>query len=111
MAKILTQCRKNNLCMTVANQYTAQLPTGVLAAVFGGTSTWFLFRLSPQDIPLFPKALPAIAYKGVYEKRDPNEDIPDYLAFIKDKDAKPETVLVDLKPLPFDPQILATLQR
>ena len=110
MAKILTQCRKYNLCMTVANQYTAQLPTGALAAVFGGTSTWFLFRLSPQDVPLFPKALSAIAYKGVYEQRDPNQDIPDYLAFIKDKDAKPETVLVDLKPLPFDPQILATLQ-
>ncbi len=103
MAKILTQCRKYNLCMTVANQYTAQLPTGALAAVFGGTSTWFLFRLSPQDVPLFPKALSAIAYKGVYEQRDPNQDIPDYLAFIKDKDAKPETVLVDLKPLPFDP--------
>ena len=110
MGKILTQCRKYNLCLTIANQYTAQIPPATLSAVFGGTSTWFLFRLSPEDIPLFPKTLPAIAYQGVYEKHDPNEDIPDALSFLRDKDAKPETVLVDLKPLPFDPRILATLQ-
>jgi len=110
MARILTQCRKYNLCLTIANQFTAQIPGQTLSAVFGGTSTWFLFRMSPQDIPLFTKSLPSIAYAGVYEKHDPNEDIPGYLGFLKDKDAKPETVLVDLKPLPFDPQILATLQ-
>jgi len=110
MARILTQCRKYNLCLTIANQYTAQVPAQTLSAVFGGTSTWFLFRMSPQDIPIFTRALPSVAYAGVYGKRDPNEDIPDYLGFLKDKDAKPETVLVDLKPLPFDPQILATLQ-
>ena len=46
----------------------------------------------------------------MYEKHDPNDDVPEYLGFLKDKDLKPETVLVDLKPLPFDPQILATLQ-
>jgi hypothetical protein len=110
MARILTQCRKYNLCLTIANQYTAQIPPQTLSAVFGGTSTWFLFRMSPQDIPVFSKALPSVAYKGVYDQRDPNEDIPEVLGFLKDKDAKPETVLVDLKPLPFDPQILATLQ-
>lgn len=110
MARILTQCRKYNLCLTIANQFTAQIPGQTLSAVFGGTSTWFLFRMSPQDIPLFTKSLPSIAYAGVYEKHDPNEDIPGYLGFLKDKDAKPETVLVNLKPLPFDPQILATLQ-
>jgi hypothetical protein len=110
MAKILTQCRKYNLCLTIANQYTAQLPSGTLSAVFGGTSTWFLFRLSPQDIPLFPKTLPSIAYQGVYEKRHPDADLPGYLDFLKDKDAKHVDVLVDLKPLPFDPKILATLQ-
>ncbi len=109
-AKILSQCRKYNLCMTVANQYTDQLPENTLSAVFGGISTWFLFRLSPKDIPFFPKNLPSIAYEGVYKKVDPNEEIPDYLGFLKDKDAKPETRLVDLKPLPFDPKILATLQ-
>lgn len=110
MAKILTQCRKYNLCLTIANQYTAQVPASTLSSVFGGTSTWFLFRMSPQDIPIFTRTLPTLAYQGVYEKRDPNDDIPDYLGFLKDKDAKLETVLVDLKPLPFDPQILATLQ-
>ena len=110
MARILTQCRKYNLCLTIANQYTAQIPAATLSAVFGGTSTWFLFRMSPQDIPVFSKALPSVAYAGVYEKQDPNDVIPDYLGFLKDKDLKPETVLVDLKPLPFDPQILATLQ-
>ena len=110
MARILTQCRKYNLCLTIANQYTAQIPASTLSAVFGGTSTWFLFRMSPQDIPVFTKALPALAYAGVYEKHDPNENIPEILGFLKDKDLKPETVLVDLKPLPFDPQILATLQ-
>jgi hypothetical protein len=110
MARMLTQCRKYNLCLTIANQYTAQIPGSTLSAVFGGTSTWFLFRMSPQDIPVFTKSLPSIAYTGVYEKQDPNDYIPDYLDFLKDKDAKPETVLVDLKPLPFDPQILATLQ-
>jgi len=110
MAKILTQCRKYNLCLTIANQYTAQVPAATLSSVFGGASTWFLFRMSPQDIPLFTKNLPAVAFAPVYEKRDPNEDIPDYLPFLKDKDAKPEDVLVDMKPLPFDPLILASLQ-
>jgi hypothetical protein len=110
MAKILTQCRKYNLCLAIANQYTAQLPSATLSAVFGGTSTWFLFRLSPQDIPLFPRNLPSIAYQGVYEKRHPDEDLPSYLSFLKDKDAKPQDVLVDLKPLPFDPRIIAQLQ-
>ena len=66
--------------------------------------------MSPQDIPLFTRNLPSMAYKGVYEKQHPDADLPDILEFLKDKDAKPVDVLVELKPLPFDPQILATLQ-
>jgi hypothetical protein len=110
MGRILTQCRKYNLCLTVANQYTDQLPASTLSAVFGGTSTWFLFRMSPKDIPLLKNNLPSLAYAGVYEKQRPGENLPDYLDFLKEKDGKPVDVLVDLKPIPFDPQILSTLQ-
>lgn len=111
MAKILTQCRKYNLCLTIANQYTAQLPASTLSAAFGGTSTWFLFRMSPQDIPFFTRSLPSVAYTGVYQKRHPDEDLPSWAPdFMKNKDAKTYDALVDLKPLPFDPHILATLQ-
>jgi hypothetical protein len=74
--------------------------------------------MSPQDIPVFTKSLPSIAYTGVYEKQVKEEGdlayfrnslAPDWL---KDDTygKKVENVLVDLKPLPFDPQILATLQ-
>jgi hypothetical protein len=117
MAKILTQCRKYQLCLTIANQYTAQIPNSTLSAVFGGTSTWFLFRLSPQDIPIFPKNLPSIAYTGVYEKQVVEATDLQYFRqslspdWLKDPNyEKPQDVLVDLKPIPFDPKILATLQ-
>jgi len=106
-AKILSQCRKFNLCLAVANQYTAQLPSSLLSAVLGGASTWFLFRMSPQDIPIFKANLPAVAYGAITERRLPDQDFPEWL---RDKDAKPVDVLVGLRPLPFDPQIIAQLQ-
>lgn len=53
---IITQCRKYNLCLTLANHFTEQLPKPVLTAV-RASWTWYVFKIAPEDSPLFHKQL------------------------------------------------------
>ncbi len=59
---ILSQGRKFQLCLTVANQWVSQLSTEIRSAVLGGASTWFLFRLSPEDISFFKTHAPPVRH-------------------------------------------------
>lgn len=48
-ATILSEARKYGLCLTVANQYTAQMIPQVKDAVFGNVGTIVAFRMSADD--------------------------------------------------------------
>jgi len=48
-ATILSEARKYGLCLTVANQYTAQMIPQVRDAVFGNVGTIVAFRMSADD--------------------------------------------------------------
>jgi hypothetical protein len=48
-ATILSEARKYGLCLTVANQYTAQMPMEVKDAVFGNVGSIIAFRMSADD--------------------------------------------------------------
>lgn len=48
-ATILSEARKYGLYLTVANQYTAQMPTEVKDAVFGNVGSIIAFRMSADD--------------------------------------------------------------
>jgi hypothetical protein len=67
---ILSQGRKFQICLTVANQWVSQLSTEIRSAVFGGISTWFLFRTSPEDLPTFSGHIPPLDMKEFTGYRD-----------------------------------------
>lgn len=48
-ATILSEARKYGLCLTVANQYIAQMPLPVKDAVFGNVGTIVAFRMGADD--------------------------------------------------------------
>jgi hypothetical protein len=48
-ATILSEARKYGLCLTVANQYIAQMPMEVKDAVFGNVGSIVCFRMSADD--------------------------------------------------------------
>ena len=54
-AVILSEARKYNLNLTVANQYISQMGEPVRDAVFGNVGTIITFRVSPDDAPFLVK--------------------------------------------------------
>ena len=48
-ATILSEARKYNLCLTVANQFIAQMPDTVREAVFGNVGSMITFRVGAGD--------------------------------------------------------------
>jgi hypothetical protein len=54
-AVILSEARKYNLFLTVANQYISQMAEPVRDAVFGNVGTIITFRVSPDDAPFLKK--------------------------------------------------------
>src|SRR3990167_5449425 len=54
-AVILSEARKYNLFLTVANQYISQMSEPVRDAVFGNVGTIITFRVSPDDAPFLKK--------------------------------------------------------
>ncbi len=54
-ATILSEARKYNLNLTVANQYISQMAEPVRDAVFGNVGTIVTFRVSPDDAPFLVK--------------------------------------------------------
>src|SRR5437764_9513612 len=48
-ATILSEARKYRLCLTLANQYLAQMDEATLAAVFGNIGTLIAFQVGAQD--------------------------------------------------------------
>jgi len=54
-AVILSEARKYNLNLTVANQYISQMSEPVRDAVFGNVGTIVCFRISPDDSPFLQK--------------------------------------------------------
>ncbi|OGL24609.1 hypothetical protein A3A68_01305 [Candidatus Saccharibacteria bacterium RIFCSPLOWO2_01_FULL_48_13] len=54
-AVILSEARKYNLNLTVANQYISQMSEAVRDAVFGNVGTIIVFRVSPDDAPFLVK--------------------------------------------------------
>ena len=46
---ILSESRKMRLSLTLANQFYAQLPESIQAAISGNVSTWVIFRVGAKD--------------------------------------------------------------
>ncbi|HSX14403.1 MAG TPA: type IV secretion system DNA-binding domain-containing protein [Candidatus Saccharimonadales bacterium] len=54
-AVILSEARKYNLCLTVANQFIAQMPETVREAVFGNVGSMITFRVGAGDSAFLAK--------------------------------------------------------
>lgn len=54
-AVILSEARKYNLCLTMANQYVEQMPEAVRSAVFGNAGTMITFRVGGSDAAFLVK--------------------------------------------------------
>lgn len=54
-AVILSEARKYNLCLTMANQYVEQMPEEVRSAVFGNAGTVICFRVGGTDAQFLVK--------------------------------------------------------
>lgn len=54
-ANILSEARKYKLCLTVANQYIAQMEETIRDAVFGNMGTTVAFRVGPLDAEFIEK--------------------------------------------------------
>jgi hypothetical protein len=59
-ANILSEARKYKLCLTVANQYIAQMEETIRDAVFGNMGTTVSFRVGPLDAEFMEKVLAPI---------------------------------------------------
>ena len=54
-ATILSEARKYNLCLVVANQFIGQLTEQIKGAVFGNVGTLFSYRCGPEDAEFLEK--------------------------------------------------------
>jgi hypothetical protein len=54
-ATILSEARKYNLCLVVANQFIGQLTEQIKGAVFGNVGTLFSYRCGPEDAEYLEK--------------------------------------------------------
>lgn len=54
-ATILSEARKYNLCLVVANQFIGQLTDEIKGAVFGNVGTLFTYRCGPDDAEYLEK--------------------------------------------------------
>lgn len=59
-ANILSEARKYKLCLTVANQYIAQMDETIRDAVFGNMGTTISFRVGPLDAEFMEKVFAPI---------------------------------------------------
>jgi type IV secretory pathway TraG/TraD family ATPase VirD4 len=57
---ILTEARKYGICITVANQYKAQLPSQIMATVLGNVANIVVFRIGGDDASYFEKEMTPI---------------------------------------------------
>jgi len=64
-ATILSEARKYNLCLTVANQFIAQMPETVREAVFGNVGSMITFRTGAGDSAFLAKY-----FEPVFEATD-----------------------------------------
>ncbi|MCL5004403.1 MAG: type IV secretion system DNA-binding domain-containing protein [Patescibacteria group bacterium] len=53
----LADARKYNLCLTIAHQYLAQIPQGILPVIMGNIATIIVFRLSADDAFIIEKEM------------------------------------------------------
>ena len=53
----LTDAKNYNLCLTLAHQYLAQLPSEIPAVITGNVATIIVFRLSAEDAFIFEKEM------------------------------------------------------
>ena len=53
----LTDAKNYNLCLTLAHQYLAQLPSEIPAVITGNVATIIVFRLSSEDAFIFEKEM------------------------------------------------------
>ncbi len=56
-ASILSEARKYHLCLTIANQYLAQIPEPTLASVFGNIGNLLVFQIGAQDSEVLSEQL------------------------------------------------------
>ena len=56
-ATILSEARKYRLSLVMANQYVAQMPEPMRAAVFGNVGSLVAFQVGPSDAPVIKEAL------------------------------------------------------
>jgi energy-coupling factor transporter ATP-binding protein EcfA2 len=61
LATILSESRKMRLSLTLANQFYAQLPQGLQAAISGNVGTWVAFRVGSKDAQLLADVPPTTA--------------------------------------------------
>lgn len=54
---ILSEARKMRLSLCLANQYFAQLPDSLQAAISGNVATWIAFRVGAKDAPFIADEL------------------------------------------------------
>jgi hypothetical protein len=64
-AVILSEARKYNLCLTIANQYIEQMPEEVRSAVFGNAGSIISFRVGGTDAQFLVKE-----FEPVFEAND-----------------------------------------
>ena len=57
MATLLAEGRKYGVCLTLANQFTTQIPEGIRAAVFGNVGTMCAFQLGLHDAEFMAQEL------------------------------------------------------
>jgi hypothetical protein len=63
--KILSEARKYRLCLTLANQYMAQIPEEIRKAILGNAGTLISFIVGAEDAAILEKE-----FAGVYTQND-----------------------------------------
>lgn len=97
-AVILSEARKYNLCLTMANQYVEQMPEAVRSAVFGNAGTMITFRVGGSDASFLVKE-----YEPVFDAND-LVNLDRYTVYIK--------LLIDgIAPPAFSAKTLPPVQR
>jgi hypothetical protein len=76
-AEMLAEGRKFGLSVTVAHQFTSQVPAGILQAVVGNVGTLVLFRVGAADAEFF-----APLYAPVFGQRDLTS-LPNFRAYVR----------------------------
>lgn len=76
-SKILSEARKYRLCLTMANQYTQQVPEDLLAAIYGNCGTIISFLVGADDAAKLSRE-----FGGIYKDADIT-NLANYQIFLK----------------------------